>query len=449
MSLLTTRRWVIALSALAVVVVAAAALGVSDFASVQASNRYNQQRDRLRADLRAAEAQGYTTEDIAPITSGLRAIEGQKEPALLVSSPQFYNQRADQVERLDGQLRVRQKQVLAQAQADATQQAGEARTGVERDRSLGAAEADLSPLQQRLDQVSKAQGAAHSLTEYRNANKQAQALLAEVTALGTAQQAENYAVAQAAEQLKAQNGGNADAVKKAGNDALSSGRNDASVAAYMNKSRPFKGFDALNKLYSKLESYGQRQGSGDPNQSAQGSAGVQILAGQIHASLLAGLPAKAIIISYAGQHLWAYEGSKVVQDTLITTGRPQLPTDLGPMKVLKKDAPWKMHSPWPKGSPWWYPDTTVQMVVWFTNTGEGMHDADWANCCWGPGSQYTGNASHGCIHLPYNAESFIFNWAQVGIPVVVYQGDGSPVAQQLAKISTDDQGNPLSGPKGA
>jgi hypothetical protein len=78
-----------------------------------------------------------------------------------------------------------------------------------------------------------------------------------------------------------------------------------------------------------------------------------------------------------------------------------------------------------------------------------MHDADWANCCWGPGSQYTGNASHGCIHLPYNAESFIFNWAQVGIPVVVYQGDGSPVAQQLAKISTDDQGNPLSGPKGA
>jgi hypothetical protein len=253
MSLLTTRRWVIALSALAIVVVIAAALGVSDLASVQASNRYNQQRDRLRADLRAAEAQGYTTEDLAPITSGLRAI--------------------DHVEHLDGQLRVRQRQVLAQAQADATQQAGEARTGVERDRSLGAAEADLTPLQQRLDQVSKTQGAAHSLMEYRNANKQAQALLTEVTALGTAQQAENDAVAQASEQLKAQNGGNADGIKKAGSDALSSGRNDASVAAYMNKSRPFKGFDALNRLYSKLESYGQRQGSGDPNQSAQGSAG--------------------------------------------------------------------------------------------------------------------------------------------------------------------------------
>jgi lipoprotein-anchoring transpeptidase ErfK/SrfK len=133
----------------------------------------------------------------------------------------------------------------------------------------------------------------------------------------------------------------------------------------------------------------------------------------------------------------------------VTTGRPALPTDLGAMKVLRKDSPWKMHSPWPKGSPYYYPDAMVQMVVWFTNTGEGLHDASWQQCCWGPGSQYTGFASHGCIHLPNSAERFIYNWSQVGVPVVVYQGDGTPVNEQVAKISTDDQGNPLSGPKGA
>ena len=113
MSLLTTRHWVIALSILAVVVIVAAALGVSDLASVQASNRYNQQRETLLADLRAAATQGYTAEDLAPITSGLKSVEAQKEPALLVTSPAFYSRRADQVAALDAQLKVRKKAVLA------------------------------------------------------------------------------------------------------------------------------------------------------------------------------------------------------------------------------------------------------------------------------------------------------------------------------------------------
>ena len=69
---------------------ASAALGVSDFASVQASNKYNQQHAKLLADLRAAETQGYTAEDLGPITSGLKAVEGQKEPALLVSDVQEF-----------------------------------------------------------------------------------------------------------------------------------------------------------------------------------------------------------------------------------------------------------------------------------------------------------------------------------------------------------------------
>jgi hypothetical protein len=216
----------------------------------------------------------------------------------------------------------------------------------------------------------------------------------------------------------------------------------------MNKSAPFKGFDAINRLIAKLEKYGQLNGSADANQSALGAAGARLVAGQIHDALMGGLPAKAIILSYTDQHLWAFENGKLIKDTAVTTGRPQLPTDLGPMKVLKKDSPWKMHSPWPKGSPYWYPDTMVKMVVWFTNTGEGLHDADWQSCCWGPGSQFTGNASHGCVHLPYSAEAFVYNWAEIGTPVVVYEGDGSAVSNQVSKITTDDQGNPLSGPKG-
>jgi lipoprotein-anchoring transpeptidase ErfK/SrfK len=120
------------------------------------------------------------------------------------------------------------------------------------------------------------------------------------------------------------------------------------------------------------------------------------------------------------------------------------------MKVLSKDSPWKMHSPWPKGNPHWYPDTMVQKVVWFTVTGEGLHDASWEPASYyGPGGQNTAVASHGCIHLPNSANDFIFNWAQVGTPVIVYPGDGAPLAEQMSKVSVDADGVPLTGPKGS
>ena len=135
----------------------------------------------------------------------------------------------------------------------------------------------------------------------------------------------------------------------------------------------------------------------------------------------------------------------------MTTGRPpDLATDIGPMKVLWKQAPWKMHSPWPKESPYWYPDTLVQRVVWFTNTGEGLHDASWQpDGTYGPGSQYGPSASHGCIHVPPVSEAFLFGWVDYGTPVVIYPGDGQPLRAQLAQKTTDDDGNPFTGPKGA
>jgi len=134
----------------------------------------------------------------------------------------------------------------------------------------------------------------------------------------------------------------------------------------------------------------------------------------------------------------------------VTTGRPpDLATDVGPMKVLKKDSPWKMHSPWPKGSPNWYPDTTVQMVVWFTATGEGMHDAAWQTGPYGPGTETGPDASHGCVHVPFEAVKFLFGWSEIGQPVIVFPGDGAPLQAQLDQRTVDADGYPLSGPRGA
>jgi lipoprotein-anchoring transpeptidase ErfK/SrfK len=104
----------------------------------------------------------------------------------------------------------------------------------------------------------------------------------------------------------------------------------------------------------------------------------------------------------------------------VTTGRPELPTDIGSFTVLRKNHPWTMHSPFPRSSPFWYPDTVVQFVLWFNDDGSGLHDAYWRSR-FGPGTNGPGRSggTHGCINMPTNVTIWMYDWAPLGTPVVV------------------------------
>jgi hypothetical protein len=205
----------------------------------------------------------------------------------------------------------------------------------------------------------------------------------------------------------------------------------------------------VNGSYQQLEHYAGLMQTANPDEVALGAVGAKHYADVIHRALLSHLPRKAIVVSLQAQELWAYQDGRLVLASLVTTGRPQLPTDVGPMKVIFKASPWTMKSPWPKTSPWWYPDTKVQMAIFFTDTGESLHDAAWEpDGYYGPGSQYTSVASHGCIHVPYSNEQFLYGYVEDGTPVIVYPGDGSTVQSQMAQITVDASGEPFTGPKG-
>ena len=133
--------------------------------------------------------------------------------------------------------------------------------------------------------------------------------------------------------------------------------------------------------------------------------------------------------------LWAYDQRHLLLSTPVTTGQPATPTSTGPRRVLGRARPYVLKSPWPPGSPNWYPDTTVQYMIWFSETGDGLHDAAWQPCCYGPGSQRSSYGSRGTIHLPLPEVATLYDWADVGTPVVVLPGDGSPVARQEAAIT--------------
>ena len=266
--------------------------------------------------------------------------------------------------------------------------------------------------------------------------------LQNATLEGAPSAAEDAAVQAEATQLRARYHGDPAALVTSAQAALSAGRNDATIAFFLKRGW-------ADRLNAALERYAAMLGRADIRSLALADAGIQHYATQLHVSLMQSGPARLITISLQAQRLTAYDRGRVVVDTLVTTGRPALATDVGAMQITRKDSPWTMRSPWPKGSPEWYPDTPVRMVLWFTENGEGLHDASWQpDATLGPGSQNGPFASHGCVHLPLPAVTTLFQWAPIGTPVVVYPGDGSAAATQVAQQTVDAAGNPLGGPRG-
>jgi L,D-transpeptidase catalytic domain len=133
---------------------------------------------------------------------------------------------------------------------------------------------------------------------------------------------------------------------------------------------------------------------------------------------------KIIIVSISREALYAYDGTQLVQQTLVTTGNPALPTPPGSYVVQAKYSPFQFISPWPAGSAYWYPPSWSQWAMLFRDGGYFLHDAPWRSV-FGPGSNGPGQpgtnygGTHGCINIPPGPMSFLWGWTQVGTAVDV------------------------------
>jgi hypothetical protein len=133
---------------------------------------------------------------------------------------------------------------------------------------------------------------------------------------------------------------------------------------------------------------------------------------------------KVIFVSLAHEALYAYDGTKLVLQTLVTTGNPSLPTPPGQYTVMQKFHPYEFISPWPEGSPYYYAPSLAQYALLFRDGGYFLHDAPWrsefgpgTNGPGQPGTNYGG--THGCVNIPSTPMVFLFGWATVGTPVDV------------------------------
>lgn len=119
---------------------------------------------------------------------------------------------------------------------------------------------------------------------------------------------------------------------------------------------------------------------------------------------------KLIAINLSQQWLYAYEGDSMVFSAPVATGRDGMNTPTGNYTIYSKIKSQTMRGT-DNGVPWVVPD--VPDVMYF-NGGVALHGTYWHNL-FGTGTR----PSHGCVNLPLDSATWLYNWAGIGVPVSV------------------------------
>jgi lipoprotein-anchoring transpeptidase ErfK/SrfK len=119
---------------------------------------------------------------------------------------------------------------------------------------------------------------------------------------------------------------------------------------------------------------------------------------------------KRIVVNLSAQWLYAYVNDEQVFDAPIATGRDGMETPAGSFGVYAKNKSQTMRGV-TDGEGWVVPNVPDVMYI---NGDIAIHGTYWHNL-FGSGVR----VSHGCINLPLDAATWLYNWAPVGTPVRV------------------------------
>lgn len=152
---------------------------------------------------------------------------------------------------------------------------------------------------------------------------------------------------------------------------------------------------------------------------------IQAIKNAIDAKYLAALygVGKVIVVSVTQERLVALQDGVIVQNTLVTTGRPSLPTVLGTYHIIFKSSPYRMCTPpqW-RGTQYDYGCVNEKWAMEFESSGFFIHDAYWRTH-YGPGTDTQSGGTHGCVNVPAAQMQWLYGWADMGTTVITKTGD--------------------------
>ncbi len=393
-----------------------------------AAEQFHQVQSVLASQIAHAREVGLHGEELAPYLAAERAASSRVPPlAWLFFNNQrigFFEQNSRTASQQVTDLRELELAITGRTREEATVAVSRLRDHFARGGEIGADPEDLAPLQPAVKDLQTALEQSVWPKDYRPLKARADEATVKVDAVLRAQEADNARIAELTAEAAAENHGDLELARRNAAAALDDARFDLQMADLMKLSvgrLPWR-VDQATEMLRRAQTLAEVEAV---------TAALRLRDSRVMEVLAAGAPEKAITISLTEQRLRAFEHGKLLWSAAVTTGRPGLETDTGTWKVLRKDSPWTMHSPWPKElpdgkqNPWWYPDTPVRWVMWFTNTGEGIHDADWRSV-FGRGTNFphddpvAPNGTHGCVNLPKERMAWLWNWTPAGTPVIVY-----------------------------
>ncbi len=121
---------------------------------------------------------------------------------------------------------------------------------------------------------------------------------------------------------------------------------------------------------------------------------------------------KRIIIDRKKEMLYAYDGDTLFMQQAISVGLELTPTPRGTFSIYRKLPDSYMQGPVPGVSDQYYDLPGVPWDLYFTKDGGAIHGAYWHNHFGQPWS-------HGCVNLPPAAAELLYEWADLGMPVIV------------------------------
>lgn len=397
-------------------------IGGQDIREAIAQQDYQAQRAQVLADQSRAIDLGLQPAEYSDLVQQEATTSGQTAPAGTApfneARIQFFNRQANDEVQIHEQLRSRIDKLLGQTRSAAQSDVAQLTTNLQKAKQVGVD----NQLMVDFDGLSsKAQiefDDAATVSAYRALTTELKAPLSKLSILISDQETTNTLIAQFAAQIAAQDHGDLTTARSSASASLSQVQSELQTAKTFQMD-----VSVVDAHVQRLAA--QLNGATTLTAVQQVHGGLLVQDKVLQDAMSQNLPDKAITISLREQVLRAYEKGKQVFWSYVTTGRPGLETDPGNFKVYWKVTPWTMHSPWPKGSPFWYPDSKVQMVMWF-NGGDGIHDAYWRSV-YGPGTEYphydpTGedNGTHGCVNVPFRNMVWLWNWTPTNTPVIVY-----------------------------
>ena len=118
-----------------------------------------------------------------------------------------------------------------------------------------------------------------------------------------------------------------------------------------------------------------------------------------------------IEVSIDDQHFWVYKDNKIILESDIVTGQPNLGNDTpkGAFMIENKKEKATLYG---QGY-----NTVVDHWIGICDD-IGFHDAQWQD--YFGGYEYLTHGSHGCVNLPADAAGKLYDIASVGMPVFIY-----------------------------